>query len=100
MERFFPQLLVPTQPLKTVNYTWAIYYNFDQYLWSPEGRPDDGIGLFFRFGASDGVARSNTRTTSASARKASSLAVRTTASGSAGRIPSCPATSCPSCGKH
>ena len=56
MERFLPELLVPTQPLKTVNYTWAIYYNFDQYLWSPEGRPDDGIGLFFRFGASDGVA--------------------------------------------
>src|SRR5215813_10418459 len=56
IERFFPQLLVPTQPLKTVNYTWAIYYNFDQYLWSPQGQPDEGIGMFFRFGASDGVA--------------------------------------------
>ena len=39
-----------------VNYTWAIYYNFDQYLWSPQGKPDRGIGMFFRFGASDGVA--------------------------------------------
>ena len=56
IERFFPELLVPVQPLKTVNYTWAIYYNFDQYLWSPQGQPDKGIGTFFRFGASDGVA--------------------------------------------
>src|SRR5262245_11854360 len=56
IERFFPELLVPVQPLKTVNYTWTIYYNFDQYLWSPKGEPDKGIGMFFRFGASDGVA--------------------------------------------
>ena len=56
LERFFPELLVPVQPLKTLNYTWSIYYNFDQYLWSPQGQPDRGIGTFFRFGASDGVA--------------------------------------------
>jgi porin len=54
--RFFPGLLVPTQPLNRVGYTWTVYYNFDQYLWSPEGAPDRGIGVFFRFGASDGVA--------------------------------------------
>ncbi len=56
LERFFPQLLVPAQPPNTVDSTWAVYYNFDQYLWSPEGHPDRGIGMFFRFGASDGVA--------------------------------------------
>jgi porin len=56
LERFFPSLLVPVQPLNQVNYTWTVYYNFDQYLWSPEGVPDRGIGVFFRFGASDGVA--------------------------------------------
>jgi porin len=56
LERFFPGLLVPTQPLNQVGYTWNVYYNFDQYLWSPEGVPDRGIGVFFRFGASDGVA--------------------------------------------
>jgi porin len=56
LERFFPGLLVPTQPLHRLGYTWSVYYNFDQYLWSPEGAPDRGIGLFFRFGASDGVA--------------------------------------------
>jgi porin len=56
LERFFPELLVPTQPLNRVGYTWSVYYNFDQYLWSPEGAPDRGIGVFFRFGVSDGVA--------------------------------------------
>jgi porin len=56
LERFFPELLVPTQPLNQVHSTWAIYYNFDQYLWSPEGHPDRGIGLFFRFGVTDGEA--------------------------------------------
>src|SRR5215475_2194906 len=56
LTRFFPSLLVPTQPLNKVDYSWVVYYNFDQYLWSPEGVPDRGIGVFFRFGASDGVA--------------------------------------------
>ena len=56
LERFFPSLLVPTQPLNRVSDTWTVYYNFDQYLWSPAGHPDRGIGLFFRFGVSDGVA--------------------------------------------
>jgi porin len=56
LTRFFPSLLVPTQPLTKVDSTWTVYYNFDQYLWSPEGAPDRGIGVFFRFGASDGVA--------------------------------------------
>jgi porin len=52
IERFFPGL-VPTQPANREDSTWAVWYNFDQYLWSPEGHPDRGIGLFFRFGAAD-----------------------------------------------
>jgi porin len=55
LERFFPELLAPVVPLESSSSTWAVYYNFDQYLWSPQGNPDAGIGLFFRFGASDGV---------------------------------------------
>jgi len=54
LERFFPQLLVPAQPAKTQNYTWTVYYNFDQYLWNPGSDPNRGLGIFFRFGASDG----------------------------------------------
>jgi porin len=56
LERRFPALLVPTQPLNHVANTWGVYYNFDQYLWSPAGDPTKGIGVFFRFGISDGVA--------------------------------------------
>ena len=40
LERFFPQLLTPVQPLNTESSTWAVYYNFDQYLWSPAGQSD------------------------------------------------------------
>ncbi len=56
LERFFPELLVPTQPVNTTDNTWAVYYNFDQFLWSPKGDPKSGIGAFFRFGISDGIA--------------------------------------------
>jgi porin len=56
LERFFPELLVPVQPLNTEGSFWTLYYNFDQYLWSPQGHPDRGVGVFFRFGVSDGLA--------------------------------------------
>jgi porin len=56
LARFFPELLVPTQPARTTSNTWTVYYNFDQFLWSPEGDPKSGIGAFFRFGISDGIA--------------------------------------------
>jgi porin len=54
IERFFPQLVVPVQPANKEPSTWSVYYNFDQYLWSPQGSPDKGVGMFFRFGISDG----------------------------------------------
>jgi porin len=34
--------------------TWAMYYNFDQYLYQPDTNTDQGVGLFGRFGASAG----------------------------------------------
>jgi porin len=55
LERFFPQLLTPVQPPRKENSTWAIYYGFDQYFWHPDGDPKRGIGMFFTFGASDGI---------------------------------------------
>ena len=54
LERFAPELLVPVKPANTESSTWTIYYNFDQYLWSPKGDPTRGVGVFFRFGVSDG----------------------------------------------
>ena len=50
----FPDLAISPQPLTTRNETWAVYYNFDQYLWNPGSDPNKGLGIFFRFGVSDG----------------------------------------------
>jgi porin len=54
--RFFPELLVPTAAPNRERDTWSVYYNFDQFLWSPKDDPTKGIGVFFRFGVSDGEA--------------------------------------------
>jgi len=54
LRRFFPGLLVPTQPLNRETSSWSMTYGFDQYFWQPDGNPKHGIGLFFLFGASDG----------------------------------------------
>ena len=34
--------------------SWNIYYNFDQYFYEPKKGSGEGIGIFGRFGASDG----------------------------------------------
>jgi porin len=34
--------------------SWMVYYNFDQYLYEPQKGSGQGIGIFGRFGASDG----------------------------------------------
>ena len=54
LERFFPSALSPVAPLALKQDTWSVYYNFDQYLWNPGGDQDRGLGVFFRFGISDG----------------------------------------------
>lgn len=38
------------------NDSWAVYYNFDQYFYEPVKGSGRGIGLFGRFGTSDGEA--------------------------------------------
>jgi porin len=55
LERFAPGLLNPVQPANRENSTWAMFYGFDQYFWQPPGDPKRGIGMFFNFGAADGV---------------------------------------------
>jgi porin len=34
--------------------SWNVYYNFDQYVYEPKKGSGEGVGLFGRFGASDG----------------------------------------------
>lgn len=38
-----------TDPETTAD-TWGLYYNFDQYLYTEEGDPQQGFGIFGRFG--------------------------------------------------
>lgn len=54
LERFFPGLLVPVEPMNKKHDTWTVFYSFDQYLWQPKDDPKRGIGIFFTFGAADG----------------------------------------------
>jgi porin len=48
-------ILVGT-PLETEDGSWVFYYNFDQYLYMKPGDSSQGIGIFGRFGISDGKA--------------------------------------------
>jgi porin len=46
--------LIETPTLKKKDDTWAMYYNFDQFLYETDKRAGNGVGLFGRFGASEG----------------------------------------------
>jgi len=48
------RLIIQNVQLQEEDNSWCIYYNFDQYLYEP--KKGQGIGLFGRFGASDGNA--------------------------------------------
>jgi len=46
--------LAGSQSLATQRDTWAVYYNFDQFLYETDKEAGNGVGLFGRFGASAG----------------------------------------------
>lgn len=46
--------IIPKGALEEKKGSWAVYYNFDQYLYEPKKGSGEGIGIFGRFGASDG----------------------------------------------
>ena len=49
----FKQGQGPAPTLTHDDETWAIMYDFDQYVYTKPGTKDQGIGLFGRFGTSD-----------------------------------------------
>jgi porin len=49
-------LIIPELPVSQSDGSWAFVYNFDQYVYQPDRGVDRGLGLFGRFGASDGKA--------------------------------------------
>jgi porin len=48
--------IIPGLPIQNASGSWAGYYNFDQYLYQPDSKADRGLGIFGRFGISDGNA--------------------------------------------
>jgi porin len=46
--------IIENQQLAKNTHSWNIHYNFDQYLYEPKKGSGEGIGIFGRFGASDG----------------------------------------------
>jgi porin len=48
------RFIVVDRAIQEKNNSWAVYYNFDQYLYEPNKGSGQGVGLFGRFGASDG----------------------------------------------
>jgi porin len=46
--------IIENGTIERKNRTWSAYYNFDQYLWETSKGSGKGIGLFGRFGISDG----------------------------------------------
>ena len=43
-----------TAGLQAKSSDWAFIYDFDQYLYTVPGKPEQGVGLFGRFGLTDG----------------------------------------------
>jgi porin len=48
--RFF----IENRTIEKQDGSWNVYYNFDQYLYEPEKGSEKGVGIFGRFGVSDG----------------------------------------------
>jgi porin len=46
--------VIENRALEKHDGTWAVFYNFDQFLYETKEDPDRGVGLFGRFGASEG----------------------------------------------
>lgn len=51
---FLAQIIAPGLfPLQRENGSWAVFWNFDQYLYTEPGSEDRGIGVFGRLGFAD-----------------------------------------------
>jgi porin len=48
------RILIDTNTIEQEDNSWSLYYNFDQYIYEP--KKGQGVGIFGRFGASDGDA--------------------------------------------
>jgi porin len=49
-------IIIPRLPIEQSDGTWAVYYNFDQYIYQPDPTIDRGLGVFGRFGYTNSTA--------------------------------------------
>ncbi len=49
-------LIFPGLPVQKASGSWSAYWNADQYFYQPDSSVDRGVGVFARFGKSDGQA--------------------------------------------
>ena len=48
------RIIIDPVAIQQKSESWSVYYNFDQYFYEPNKGSGQGVGLFGRFGASDG----------------------------------------------
>ena len=48
------RLIIENRGLEGKKGSWNVWYNFDQYIYEPKKGSGQGVGIFGRFGASDG----------------------------------------------
>ena len=48
------RFIIENGAIEQKDHSWAFYYNFDQYLYEPKKGSGQGVGIYGRFGASDG----------------------------------------------
>ncbi len=56
MDQRAANLIFPGLPVKQADSSWSAYWNADQYFYQPDPKLDRGVGVFARFGLSDGQA--------------------------------------------
>lgn len=49
-------LIFPGIPVQESEQSWSLTWNADQYIYQPDANVDRGIGIFARYGKSDGIA--------------------------------------------
>jgi porin len=56
LDQHLRNLIIPGLPIQHHSGSWTVYYNFDQYVYQPDEKSEEGVGLFGRAGVSDGQA--------------------------------------------
>ena len=56
LDQRLANMIIPALPVQQSSGSWSAYYNFDQYIFQPDPKVDAGLGVFGRFGISDGRA--------------------------------------------